>query len=468
MHLRGAQTFNMLYAGNNGGKQASKRAQESEQEGPSSLRDAITLQEHADILEAMLEKSNPRSIRGHLDDYIIGQQKAKESLSCAVFNHYSRVLHNLKRRRESMHAGTFPAPAPTHLLDKSNILILGPSGSGKTLMAKRIAEILQIPFCMNDATTFTQAGYVGDDVEQCVSRLLQASGNNVRKTEIGIIFIDEIDKISKRDVSGNSTSRDVAGEGVQQALLKMLEGTTVHVAEKGRKKNEETVAIDTSNILFILSGAFVGVQRLVDERFKGERSMGFSASTAASGSSQVSVDKAKKTSRKSEMSDVTEVDLINFGLIPEFVGRIPLLVTVDKLTQSELVSILKEPKNSLVEQYTRLFATWSIDLEFTPESLDAIAQRVMHRETGARGLKFVMEEILKQAMYHAPGSEITTIKITGDLQAVFESPSESYLVDYKSGARKAITNTPAVVKPEAEKFMGLGSLSSLFLQPDVK
>ena len=441
-----------------------QQSQQTRKLDAASLRDAITLQEHTEILETMLNDTNPRSMRSHLDDYIIGQDKAKEALSCAVYNHYSRVLHNLKMRQEALE--TFPSKQQSNLLDKSNILILGPSGSGKTLMAKRIAEILQVPFCMNDATTFTQAGYVGDDVEQCIARLLQTSGSDVRKSEIGIVFIDEIDKISKRDVSGSSTSRDVAGEGVQQSLLKMLEGTVVHVSEKGKKNKDETIAVDTSNILFILSGAFVGINKIADNRMQVRRSLGFGGSSA----SDAKADKPVVVG-----GAVNEADLISFGLIPEFVGRIPLLVSVDKLTEDELVRILSEPKNSLVHQYSSLFESWNVKLEFTDASLHSIAKRVMDRQTGARGLKFVMEEILKQAMYYAPGSEVKKVTINEDLKAEFVTDSSVFIVDNSSGVRKPLQNNETVEGHDiiapfvggSQSVMPLGS-PYLHLKPEKK
>jgi ATP-dependent Clp protease ATP-binding subunit ClpX len=305
-------------------------------------------------------------------------------------------------------------------LKVSDLISIG--GSGKTLMAKRIAEILRVPFSMNDATTFTQAGYIGDDVEQCVSRLLQNAKFDVKKAEIGIVFIDEIDKITKRTENfAHSTSRDVAGEGVQQAMLKMLEGTTVYVPENNSKKGE-SVAIDTTNILFILSGAFVGLDKVIQDRKKTTHSIGFGAKIK---------DKSfcEPTSHATlDLSEANESDLIRYGLIPEFVGRIPLVVSVKRLTETELVRILKEPKNSLVEQYTKLFESWNVDLEFTEQSLHTIAKRVMDRQTGARGLKFVMEEILKEPMYFSPCSNIDRVVIGDDLSPTYETDEGSFSV----------------------------------------
>lgn len=350
-----------------------------------------------------------------MDEHIIGQDRAKQSMACAVYNHYSRVYHNLVKKKESL--DDFPSkPAP--MLEKSNILLLGPSGSGKTLMAKKIADTLKLPFSMNDATTFTQAGYVGDDVEQSVARLLQAARSDVKKAEVGIVFIDEIDKISKRsDSSVHSVSRDIAGEGVQQALLKMLEGTTVYVQDKSKKG--EAVAVDTSNILFILSGAFVGMDRVIQDRMKGTRSMGFGAKV--SGPIKIDYHEA--------LEDVRELDLIRYGLIPEFVGRVPIIVPVQKLQVADLVRILIEPKNSLTHQFKELFATWNVKLTFDEGSLNAIAQCVMDRSTGARGLRFALEELLKEAMYLAPGSTIQSIHIDDSLRALYQTPDSAFTMD---------------------------------------
>lgn len=349
---------------------------------------------------------------------MIGQDAAKETISCAIYNHYTRVYHNLQQKKESL--ASFPSVKPTHLLDKSNILILGPSGSGKTLIAKRVAEILQVPFSMNDATSFTQAGYVGDDVEQCIARLIKSANSDIKQAEVGIIFIDEVDKITKRaDATGSGKSRDVAGEGVQQALLKMLEGTTVYIKDPSAKK-PEPMPVDTTNILFIFSGAFVGMDKVIQERSIGERSIGFGAKVSAPVSKEKSYG----------LSDINERDLIQYGLIPEFVGRVPLVVGVNRLTESELVRILHDTKNSLVEQYTLLFKAWRVDLKFTRCALKSIAKRVMDRSTGARGLKFVMEEILKEPMYRSPGSEnIRIIRIDETLKAHYYNKKNQLLLN---------------------------------------
>ena len=326
------------------------------------------------------------------------------------------------------------------MLDKSNILLIGPSGSGKTLLARRIAEMLHVPFSMNDATTLTQAGYVGDDVDQCIARLLTAANSDVRKAEIGIVFIDEIDKISKRTDAGTGSTRDVAGEGVQQALLKMLEGTVVHCQDKSRGDKSEPVPIDTSNILFILSGAFVGLDRLIMNRGRGDRGLGFGAKVSKP-ASEVKPDPYKV------MAKVTEADLIDYGLIPEFVGRIPLVVSVNALSEDELVRILHEPKNSLLEQYKKLFSTWNVDLSIPSASLHKIAQRVLDRKTGARGLRFMMEEVLKEPMYLCPGSTVKRVTINESLEPQYEPPLSD---DEIAQAREALQTIKPVEKKQTD------------------
>jgi ATP-dependent Clp protease ATP-binding subunit ClpX len=375
------------------------------------------LQDNIESLSLLLDHSNPREIRTYLDQHIIGQDRAKQSMSCAVYNHYSRVYHNLLQQKKSL-LDEATEKQPALMLEKSNILLLGPSGSGKTLMAKKIADTLKVPFSMNDATTFTQAGYVGDDVEQCIARLLQTAKSDVKRAEVGIVFIDEIDKIAKRnDSQVHTVSRDVAGEGVQQALLKMLEGTTVYVQDKSRKG--ESVAVDTSNILFILSGAFVGMDRVIQDRKKGDRSLGFGARVSA----------PIKQDYFEALEDVRELDLIRYGLIPEFVGRVPIIVPVQKLEQSELVRILTEPRNSLTRQFTELFSTWNVSLTMDEGSLAAIAQCVMDRSTGARGLRFAMEELLKEPMYLSPGSAIQSIHVDAQLRVIYRTADTTFAYD---------------------------------------
>ncbi|KAI3640987.1 hypothetical protein MIR68_001865 [Amoeboaphelidium protococcarum] len=384
------------------------------------LNEANTLMQQSEAIGRMLSTSNPRIIRQHLDQHIIGQDEAKEVMSCAIYNHYSRVHCNLQRKQQALQV--YPSQ-PYSCLEKSNILLLGPSGSGKTLIAKKIAETLKVPFSMNDATTLTQAGYVGDDVDQCISRLFNANGPNsangdAKRAEMGIVFIDEIDKISKKTESIMSSGRDVAGEGVQQALLKMLEGTTVYVTDKNNKKGDP-VAIDTSNILFILSGAFVGLDQVVAHRLKGVTSLGFGAKVA---------DKSKAADNFEALKNVSEADLIQYGFIPEFIGRVPIVASVSRLSEQELIRILTEPKNSLIDQYQTLFQSWKVRLDISNDALQSIVKRVIERKTGARGLKFALEEVLKEPMYLAPCSDIKEIKINGDLSAQYLTNDSVYTV----------------------------------------
>jgi ATP-dependent Clp protease ATP-binding subunit ClpX len=376
------------------------------------IRDELPVIAAEEARKARGSLPTPAEIKANLDNYVIGQDVAKRTLAVAVYNHYKRLQHKDKSKKDDVE------------LAKSNILLIGPTGSGKTFLAQTLARMLDVPFVMADATTLTEAGYVGEDVENIVSKLLQSCNYDVERAQRGIVYIDEIDKISRKS-DNPSITRDVSGEGVQQALLKLIEGTMASIPPQGGRKhpNQDFLQIDTTNILFICGGAFAGLEKVIENR------------TEASGIGFSAMVKSKEVRSITEVfNEVEPEDLIKFGIIPELIGRMPVIATLAELTEDALMQILTEPKNALVKQYSKLLAMEGVDLEIRPSALKAIAQKALKRKTGARGLRSILELALIDTMYELP-NQTNVAKVVIDESTIHENKPP--LMVYRDLAKKA-------------------------------